>query len=80
MPSRPCCTPYSRIARANMGMLKEAVFDAFGVRDIVLDVSNNEIYFDHDRIAWSDMIHHFCTFGVVKVSFFVEHSATRPTT
>ena len=32
-------------------LLKEAVFDAFGVRDIVLDVSNNEIYFDHDRIA-----------------------------
>ena len=31
--------------------LKEAMFDAFGVRDIILDVSNNEIYFDHDRIS-----------------------------
>lgn len=31
--------------------LKEAMFDVFGVRDIILDVSNNEIYFDHDRIS-----------------------------
>ena len=45
--------------------LKEAVFDAFGVRDIVLDVSNNEIYFDHDRISAArldvDVISRFAT-------------------
>ena len=31
--------------------LKEAMFYAFGVRDIILDVSNHEIYFDHARIS-----------------------------
>ncbi|MBL19952.1 MAG: alkaline phosphatase [Flavobacteriaceae bacterium] len=45
--------------------LKEAVFDAFGVRDIVLNVSNNEIYFDHDRIFAAsldiDVISRFAT-------------------
>ena len=45
--------------------IKEALFDAFGVRDIVLDVSNNEIYFDHDRISAArldvDVISRFAT-------------------
>ena len=45
--------------------LKEVLFDAFGVRDIILDVSNNEIYFDHDRISSAkldiDMISRFAT-------------------
>ena len=45
--------------------LKEAMFDAFGVRDIILDVSNDEIYLNHDRISAArlnvDVVSRFAT-------------------
>lgn len=45
--------------------LKEAMFDVFGVRDIILDVSNDEIYLNHDRISAArldvDVISRFAT-------------------
>lgn len=45
--------------------LKEAMFDAFGVRNIILDVSNDEIYLNHGRIFTAkldlDVISRFAT-------------------